>query len=274
MIELRGIRSLLDVVSFQLDQYTEHWRAWAGAYIAANGLDDPKDEHAFSDLAEWIGDMRRMCGHLGLGSDRMIERIAAKFTGEEKVSGPVACALVDELIESLRDSVENRKCYLMGPEECRLLEWKAAPEIMYAFPAAVADLEEAAACLAFGRYKATEFHSMNALESPLRAMAKYFSVRFDPSSSTWGAVIGNLRDRIDSIGRTAKRGRRKSDTLQFYGEAAKEFSYFMEAWRNHVMHGRGTYDQHTARSVWEHVVTFTEHLSKRLKSNGKARCGL
>ena len=104
----------------------------------------------------------------------------------------------------------------------------------------------------------------------MRAVARYFSVPFDGLTS-WGTAIGSIKNKIDAISRTAKRSKRKSDTLQFYGEAAKEFSYFAEAWRNHVMHSRGEYDVHTARSVWEHVEQFSAHLSRRLSSRSRAK---
>jgi hypothetical protein len=55
--------------------------------------------------------------------------------------------------------------------------------------------------------------------------------------------------------------------LTFYSEAAKEFVYFKEAWRNHAMHGRASYDENDARKVMTHVREFMTVLSKHLKES-------
>lgn len=56
----------------------------------------------------------------------------------------------------------------------------------------------------------------------------------------------------------------KNERMQFLSEAAKEFFYFKDGWRNYVAHARGTYDEHQAASVLEHTRTFMNHLSTEL----------
>src|SRR2546426_1063480 len=99
---------------------------------------------------------------------------------------------------------------LMTVGESDLMDWTPADRLNESFPLAGGELIEAAKCLAMGRDPAAVFHSMNALESPLRVIARYFGVRFD-SATSWGTAIGNIKDKIDAISRKAKRGKRKSE---------------------------------------------------------------
>jgi hypothetical protein len=54
--------------------------------------------------------------------------------------------------------------------------------------------------------------------------------------------------------------RRRND-LNFLSTAAKEFTYFREAWRNHVAHGRANYDDNDAMKVLTHVREFMSILA-------------
>jgi hypothetical protein len=44
-------------------------------------------------------------------------------------------------------------------------------------------------------------------------------------------------------------------------QAAKDFFYFKDGWRNYVSHGGDPYDEHQARSVLDHVRSFMSHLA-------------
>ena len=57
----------------------------------------------------------------------------------------------------------------------------------------------------------------------------------------------------------------KSAKLKFYSSAAIQFRYFKDAWRNHVSHGRDTYDEREAYSIWNHVKEFMQTLANELK---------
>jgi hypothetical protein len=47
-------------------------------------------------------------------------------------------------------------------------------------------------------------------------------------------------------------------------EAAKEFFYFKDGWRNHVSHAKDKYDGPQAFSVLNHTSAFMKHLSMGL----------
>jgi hypothetical protein len=103
---------------------------------------------------------------------------------------------------------------------------------------------------------------MRVLEHGLRALAKDVGKSFDVQN--WQNIIDQIESEIRNIGKSLPSGMAKNERLQFLSEAAKEFAYFKDGWRNYVSHNRGTYDEHQARSVMEHVRSFMTTLSSRL----------
>jgi hypothetical protein len=144
------------------------------------------------------------------------------------------------------------------------------------FPSAVEDIKEAGNCYAHGNYTATVFHLMRVVEHGLRALARQLRVTFKSKTGAsipmelqqWEVIIGKIESKIDDISKRPK-SKRKSEDLQFYSEAAKEFRYFKEAWRNHVSHSRVIYDKHDAAKVIEHVRDFMQHISTRVRESKK-----
>jgi hypothetical protein len=268
-----GLVSLLAVYQFAAARYTKCCFTLHDLIGDAYGLeseDDPTDRsESLESVKSGLQELADNCTGMGLDCVDMVRRVSGRIADDPSTKSAVA--LIDELKHAVLREFKGRRCYLMTLEESKFMDWAPSKSILLAFPKSAGDLKQAAECLAFGRYKATVFHSMNALEFPLRAVARYFDVPFK-NATTWGTAITNIKDKIDAISRRGKPGARKTDTLHFYGEAAKEFSYFAEAWRNHVMHGRGEHDAHTAHSVWEHVWHFSEHLSKRLSERSRAKC--
>lgn len=55
------------------------------------------------------------------------------------------------------------------------------------------------------------------------------------------------------------------ERLQFLSEAATDFRYFKNSWRDHIAHLRYTcQDREEAKMILNHVKSFMVHLSKRL----------
>jgi hypothetical protein len=51
-------------------------------------------------------------------------------------------------------------------------------------------------------------------------------------------VIDRIEAKIREREKALKRGQEKDATLKFYSQAAVQFRYFKDAWRNHVAHLR------------------------------------
>lgn len=134
------------------------------------------------------------------------------------------------------------------------------------FPATVYDIEESGNCYATGRYTASVFHLMRVLEKGLHAFARELKITFPTplELENWQNIIEKIESEIKELNKLPK-GQQKSDELQFYSEAAKEFRYFKDAWRNHVAHSRERYDERQAKRILEHVRDFMEHIAARIK---------
>jgi hypothetical protein len=102
---------------------------------------------------------------------------------------------------------------------------------------------------------------MRALEYPLHAMANALNVTV--TNPNWHVILKDCEDKISEMGNppTAINWKEERD---FYSEAALNFRFFKDAWRNHVSHGRHTYDKREAHEIMIHVSGFVDHLAKRI----------
>jgi len=136
--------------------------------------------------------------------------------------------------------------FLMVPAPKReLYEQRAVPfgdGVAQAFPDAARDIAAASRCLALDEWTACVFHLMRALEHGLHKTAD--SVGLPPEAmalENWKNVIDQIEKKIRAIESEPKTPE-KSERIRFLSQAAAQFRYFKDAWRNHVSHSRITYD--------------------------------
>jgi hypothetical protein len=132
------------------------------------------------------------------------------------------------------------------------------------FPNASLDIEEAGNCYALDRLTACVFHLMRVVERGLRALAKAMNIVM--TNENWGRILDAIEAEIARREKlSVKDYPTKVEDLQFYSEAAKEFRYFKNAWRNHVMHQNYVIlEYEEVLKVMDHVRDFMQHISKRL----------
>lgn len=135
-------------------------------------------------------------------------------------------------------------------------------EVTARFPESEWEITEAGNCYAHGTYTACVFHLMRALEIALHVLAAELGVKFPASIEleNWQNIIEKIESAIRKLENQPK-GKQKSEDLKYYSEAAKEFRYFKDAWRNHVSHSRADYDVHEATRIMEHTRDFMKHLA-------------
>ena len=144
-----------------------------------------------------------------------------------------------------------------------LMSWKEDWEpARHSFPSSEMDILACVDCWAMNHSTASVFHAMRVLEHGLRVLAADLSITFDVQN--WQNVIDQIESKIRDTGKTLPRGAPKNERLQFLSEAAKEFVYFKDGWRNYVSHSRGVYDEYQARSVIEHTRYFMNTLAPYL----------
>lgn len=80
----------------------------------------------------------------------------------------------------------------------------------------------------------------------------------------WQAILNQMNAQIQSIENTPKSPQRDSN-LSFFSEGAAQFRFFKNGWRMKTAHGRGEFNEPQALEAIEHVRSFLEIISKRLK---------
>jgi len=172
-------------------------------------------------------------------------------------------AEVRALREAFETGINYKYFYLYPAQKAQKVlrlqaDWEAA---LKAFPEIGEDAPCAVDCYALGHNTAAVFHAMRVLEHGLREMATAVNLVFDVQQ--WQTIIEQIEAEIREIGNKWPKTAAKSDWMKFYSEAAKEFFYFKDGWRNYVSHGGAPYDEHQALGVLEHVRSFMNHLATR-----------
>jgi hypothetical protein len=138
-------------------------------------------------------------------------------------------------------------------------------DVFEAFPSAFHDIYGASNCYALDCSTACVFHCMRVLEMGLHALANDFGIPFEITN--WQNIINEIEKEIRSLAAAPNNTPRKQEKLQFSSEAAKEFTYFKDAWRNHVTHKHERYSPQDAEKIFNHTKDFMIHLSTKLKES-------
>lgn len=196
-----------------------------------------------------------------------IDRAITSLTWWSKQEHPSWADLRAKVI-ALRNAIDTELkqyfYYQYPKQKAQLLvgwkdEWRAAIE---AFPTIESEVFSATDCYALGHNVASVFHSMRVLECGLRAIAADVGLTFDLQQ--WHNIIEQIESNITTERKTLLKGEARNERLRFLSEAAKEFFYFKDGWRNYVAHNRANYDEHQALGVLTHVRSFMNHLASQL----------
>ncbi len=144
------------------------------------------------------------------------------------------------------------------------------PRVAEKFKSARYDISESGVCYACGRWTATVMHCMRVLEFGLDALRAALKV---PSRNRgWRIDLENLAKEWEQIVNSQTkampplRWRR-----QFFPKLFAEIGHFEFAWRNHAMHAQAQYGEIEAGRVFEHVRSFMDLMSERLREPRKKR---
>jgi predicted RNA-binding protein with RPS1 domain len=227
----------------------------ARAYLKADG---EQSIYSPQDIEDLIDDIPSI-----LVSDS-VQRLGIEAT--DTITGGVLQEIYF-LIRALREGVEaeaesrlflyvpsNNEVYLRN----RALFGDAVNDV---FSGAASDIENAGTCYALEVYTACVFHLMRVVEQGLRALAETLSIGFEVES--WGRVIDQIEAAIKAIDQEPK-SPDKIEKQLFYSEAAAQFRYFKNAWRNHAMHAKQTYDEDQAKKIMANVREFMVYLATTL----------
>ena len=253
---------------FALIWVSAHNMKFENAPGDADSSDDPKELGALTqanDAVLWIVDT---C------DKRFVEFYSAHIVDSTKrlrywlKHKPQKWSELNILARSLSRILQTelgQQLYYRYPKQKaeKLLMWRSDWEkAVVAFPGIRLDVFSAVDCYSLQHNTASVFHCMRILENGLGVLAKDVDLNFD--FQQWNTIIEQIESKINKIRRSSPQGPEKSKRMQFLSEAAKEFYYFKDGWRNYVSHNRADYDENQAAGVIEHTRAFMNHLSTQL----------
>lgn len=229
---------------------------------------DPRNGAVTPDVrtraTELLGSAWVICQDLELvESSGMIERLQEEFGIGHLRSAEIQVGF-HNLMRLMESEMDKRLFLVVQPDAAKYYQQGAlfGDQVHTAFPEARDDIREAGSCYATGAATATVYHCMRALEAPLRWMTEELGVPFGDDG--WQVVINNMEATIREEGRSLPRGSAKSERLRFLGEAAKEFVYFKDGWRNYAAHAKASYDHRDALTVLDHTGAFMRMMAKAM----------
>jgi hypothetical protein len=158
-----------------------------------------------------------------------------------------------DLESAIRDEADDHWVITIPPDRGKLLIqetpgfWNGATD---KYPSASHDFASTLMCYACDQNTASVFHSMRVLECGLKVLSESLNLPF--GTDVWHVAIDQIESEIRELERHWPKGPTKSEFLRFYSEAAKEFRYFKDGWRNYVSHRLSTYDAPQALSTMVH----------------------
>jgi len=207
---------------------------------------------------------QKECRRLGLQLSVVhIDRILNLLDDPSLTFGELGLQAGDALSQRIFDELRLVLFLRVPPDRAPLYGepltgWEA---VLRKFPSAKFDVEEAGKCFALNRYTASVFHAMRILEIGLASLGHHYKVPTDRAN--WHDIITAIEKKVRALG--PNDGGNWRDEQQFGSEACTEFRHFKDAWRNHAMHVRQTFDDERAQLIYEHVRGFMAHLVSRLK---------
>jgi hypothetical protein len=221
---LGSLRSLCDILEREKDVLT---------YL---------NDKFWMQLKETLTSLKRDCLEFELiQSAKRIDRILKKLDQQhdlnQRYDEVYARIHLKDLEAAIRDEADDHLVIAIPPDRGKLLQqdnpdfWNGVAD---KFPSASHDFAAALASYACDFGTASVFHSMRILECGLKDLSEALNLPF--GTDVWHVAIDQIESEIRELERRWPKGPSKSEFLKFYSEAAKEFRYFKDGWRNYVTH--------------------------------------
>jgi hypothetical protein len=234
-------------------------------------LMDPNHRAVFdSHLSDYKGAVANL--HLNPVEDRL-KKIDLRCSWHHTTVGDM-CVELTMLCETTIDELKRHIFIHVPAEKVRFAE---SPKEFFssswdAYPSAREDMEAACRCYALGENTAAVFHSMIVLQAGLERFAEYLGLSFPGGNQfqQWGSILVEIMKEVEQRHKKAQQlpnaqGQAKQEELQFFADTGMQFSFFKDAWRNRVAHGREKYTDDSALTILASVKNFMLTLSKRVR---------
>lgn len=184
-----------------------------------------------------------------------------------------ATQALTEVESRFADHLVEIKMFALNPQEAIYLQNAddliEIDDFSIAFPTAAFEVEEAAKCIAVGRFTASVFHSMRMLEIAIKALSKRLGIEdpTKPAEKNWAVILKKIKERIDELWPPANRmpGSEGAafETMYSHLDAVRN------PWRNATMHVETIYAPHDALHILRCSAYFVRLLSALTDEQGR-----
>jgi hypothetical protein len=177
--------------------------------------------------------------------------------------------LMVELEGRFYEEMEGQSLFVMESDKVQYYNdsWPYGYDLGWLFPTTTQDVEEAAKCLALGRPTASVFHAMRVLEVGLYSLGAY--LRIEDIEVNWEEAIRKIEKVINRVTNTGPGRRASTDERaawqtkrQFCADAATQFRYCKDGWRNRTAHAGYMYTDEKAKQIFTAVGDFMKTLAE------------
>jgi hypothetical protein len=150
-------------------------------------------------------------------------------------------------------------------------------QVAASFVSAIPDIVDAGNCIALELGTLALFHLMRAVEYALRALCAHLGVtRIRKSKkpgkkkyvaiawAQWEKMLDAAEVRANAKIEKLSPSKKKQDLQQFYVPIFQDIRGFKDAFRNHVMHSRDSFNVESAQAICEHVKRFMNLLATKV----------
>lgn len=207
------------------------------------------------DLLVW---MKKHCDKLEL-------KISSSLLDEEIKNLPPTYREFNLLVNAIRREIRFNLFLFIPTHRAKYYEQNLPEYFTASFTNASKEIIRAGNCFATGEYTACVFHCMRGAELGLRSLAKHLNIPQDLDLEQWKNIIDQIEKEIKAKQDKMKKSSTKNEELKLLSNAASQFRYFKDAYRNHVAHARSTYDDGEAERIITGTQDFLQSLSSKLK---------
>jgi HEPN domain-containing protein len=189
------------------------------------------------------------------------ERAKRKLLGRKKPLNYKDLREINAEVQSrLHDELGTTRFYCMPPGAAEFYNPEAplfGAEVEARIAKANDDIAEAGKCFATGRYTASVFHLMRAMEAAVQRLSAELGIR--NINREWGKLLSDIGGKIENM----PKGEKRDDWSQVHAN----LYHVKQAWRNDTMHPKATYTEEEAREVFEAMKAFMRKLASLLPTD-------
>lgn len=225
----------------------------------------PKLRHNIAGTYRFISEAAEVIGApvTKKAADRARKRLLAR---KEVIDLKGLKQITTETRSRLEDEVESTRFYCLAPGSAELYspqEPLFGKEVEARIEKASDDISEAGKCFAVGRYTASVFHLMRAMEAAVKELSAHLKI--EKLEREWGKLLSDIRTKIEAM----PKGRERDD----WSEVHANLYHVKQAWRNDTMHPKATYTEEEAREVFDATKAFMGNLAALLPLSAEEMIG-